>query len=300
MAGEPLAGHITPDTVVLINSRNFSGSRTGDIVIHNEQFISRLKSAELGTTLFRPSEDEFWRYITDPHDGTEIGYMNMKRPIPDPDTRFESLAQDPLLAGIPTALRSEVNPASLVPTATRSCGPTEIECILVVPVNVFYFGPDPTNTACLSAITSPPPSPTPPQVTMDPSSVYVVYQPPQIFDGCKKWLVGVDGPPVTMSYQSEKLSSLEYRSDGPPATKAINFADLPCPPSDVADVYNSGAPYFPILVSTFGARFSPYSVGNSPVLAPDGCEVAAIRDPPVRAIRVGEISGPKDDSDTIV
>ncbi|KAI4271469.1 MAG: hypothetical protein L6R38_006867 [Xanthoria sp. 2 TBL-2021] len=32
--------------------------------------------------------------------------------------------------------------------------------------DVFYFGPDPTNTACLSAITSSPPLPTPPPISI--------------------------------------------------------------------------------------------------------------------------------------
>ncbi|KAL8880722.1 MAG: hypothetical protein Q9198_001928, partial [Flavoplaca austrocitrina] len=101
--------------------------------------------------------------------------------------------------------------------------------------DVFYFGPKPTNTACLSAVITPPPSPAPPPPSMDPSSVYVVYQPPQIFDECRRFRGGVAGPPVTKSYPSSALSSLQYRSDAPPATKAIDFADLTCPPSDVAN-----------------------------------------------------------------
>ena len=108
-------------------------------------------------------------------------------------------------------------------------------------------------------------------------------------------LVGIHSPPVTMSYLPKMMSTLEFRSDGPPATKAMDFADLPCPPSDVAKVYNQKAPYFPVLVSTFGAiwrEFTPISDGlfldNPPI------EIAAIRDPPVHAHRVGKISGPKD------
>lgn len=104
-----------------------------------------------------------------------------------------------------------------------------------------------------------------------------------------------------MSYKSEMMSTLEYRSNAPLATKTLDFADLPCPPSNVAEVYNSGAPYFPILVSTFGARWNPHVSGDGgPVLSGPICDIAAIRDPPVRAHRVDKISGPKDDSDTIV
>jgi len=108
-------------------------------------------------------------------------------------------------------------------------------------------------------------------------------------------LFGIDGPPVTMSYQSNMMSTLEYRSDGPPATKAMDFADLPCPPSEVAKVYNPEAPYFPILVSTFGARWNPAALPNGSIFDPI-CEIAAIRDPPIHAHRVGKISGAKDGS----
>ena len=140
--------------------------------------------------------------------------------------------------------------------------------------------------SCLSRLTD---------VVRDPFSVYVVYQPPQIFDECRRLLVGIHGPPVTMSYQSNMMSTLEYRSDAPPATKAMDFADLPCPPSEVAEVYNPGAAYSPVLVSTFGAVWMPDAVLLGAVQDPI-CDIAAIRDPPVHAHRVVEITGPKDDS----
>ena len=140
--------------------------------------------------------------------------------------------------------------------------------------------------SCLSRLTD---------VVRDPFSVYVVYQPPQMFDECRKLLVEIDGPPVTMSYQSNMMSTLEYRSDAPPATKAMDFADLPCPPSEVAELYNSGAAYSPILVSTFGAEWNPAAGLGGVVQAPI-CEIAAIRDPPIHAHRVEEITGPNDDS----
>lgn len=105
----------------------------------------------------------------------------------------------------------------------------------------------------------------------------------------------INGPPVTISYLPTMMSTLEFRSDGPPATKVMDFADLPCPPSDVAQVYKSGAPYFPILASTFGAEWRPIFVttpgGSLPYPL---CDIAAVRDPPVHAHRVGKISGPKD------
>ena len=105
--------------------------------------------------------------------------------------------------------------------------------------------------------------------------------------------MGITGPPVTMSYLPNMMSTLELRSDGPPATKVMDFADLPCPPSDVAEAYKPGAPYFPILVSTFGARWSPAFPGPNSLMEAPVCDIAAIRDPPVRAHRVGKISGRK-------
>ena len=128
----------------------------------------------------------------------------------------------------------------------------------------------------------------------DPSSVYVVYQPPQMFDECRNLRVGIIGAPVTMSYKPNMLSTLEFRSDMPPATKVMDFEDLPCPPSDIAKVYNSGAHYFPILSSTFGAKWSVPPGADGWVESVPACENAAIRDPPVYARHVGMISGRED------
>ena len=108
-------------------------------------------------------------------------------------------------------------------------------------------------------------------------------------------VVGIGGPPVTMSYQSNMMSTLEYRSDATPATKALDFADLPCPPTEVAEVYNSGTAYSPILHSTFGAEWKP-GLGVGDMVRIAVCEIAAIRDPPIHAHRVGKISGAKDGS----
>ncbi|KAL8915130.1 MAG: hypothetical protein Q9172_006950 [Xanthocarpia lactea] len=227
------------------------------------------------------------RYITDTN-GVDIGHMIMERPIPDPDTGFKDLSQDSLLAAIPAGLRSEVNPASLIPSSTGDCKPSPARCVLVIPsADVFYFGPEPTNTACLPAITSPP---------TDPSSVYVVYQPAQIFDGCRNWVAGVVGPPLTMSYPSNVLSTLGHQYDAPPATKAFDFADLPCPPSDVAQAYDPKAPYYPILVSPFGVKFNlRIDAGTYRSVGDQECEVAAVIDPPVHAVRVTEKTGPEDE-----
>lgn len=120
---------------------------------------------------------------------------------------------------------------------------------------------------------------------------------------------GVYGPPVTMSYQSASLSTLEYRPTAPPATKTLDFADLPCPPSEIAEAYNSKAPYFPVLISPFGVEFNGMLFESNGTnitfngvadfihrlkFGPSQCQVAAVRDPPARVIRVPTITGPKD------
>lgn len=133
----------------------------------------------------------------------------------------------------------------------------------------------------------------------DPSSVYVVYHSPQIFDRCRQWEDGVYGPPITMSYQSASLSTLEYRHNAPPATKSFDFADLPCSPSSVADAYSPGTPYFPVLVSPFSIRYGLMVNGDGLALANQQCNVAAVRDPPVKGVRVGKITGPKEGGNSI-
>ncbi|KAL8723541.1 MAG: hypothetical protein Q9225_000176 [Loekoesia sp. 1 TL-2023] len=286
---EPLTGYVTPGANITDRiRRDNSSALVGDIVVNDASFIPYPDSAVLQATMFPgPSDDQFIRFIfnksVDHIQGSwgymdrnqpSLGHMYMKQPVPDPQSVLKDLAQDSFLAGVPTNLRSES-------------------------ADVFYFGPEPTNTACLSAITSPPPSPTPPQVTMDPSSVYVVYHSPQVFDGCRSWMGGVVGPPVTMSYRTDALSTLNYQSNSPPATKTFNFADLPCPPSGVAEAYDSGAPYSPVLVSPFGVRFNVFAADTGPLQEIDDCGVAVVVDPPVRAVRVGKITGPKDEGGQI-
>ncbi|KAI4267096.1 MAG: hypothetical protein LQ337_008520 [Flavoplaca oasis] len=272
-----------PDTnISLVDANGFFSNRTGDIGLFKSDYESYLDSAVLGTTILR-DHDRFSGWITNT-DGDDIGHMNVERPVPDPETLFHDLVQDSLVAAIPTALRSEVDPNSLIPSPTQGCESKPTECYIVIPsADVFYFGPDPTNTACLPAITSMPPSPTPPQISMDP-----------------KWVAGIVGPPVTLSYPSGALSTLEYQSDAPPATKVFNLEDLPCPPSTLADVYDPGLPYLPILVSELSAKFNLFVDRETGYLAlGEICQVAAVIDPPIHATRVGKITGAKDQGGSI-
>ncbi len=177
--------------------------------------------------------------------------------------------------------------------------------------DVFYFGPEPTNTACISAITSSPAPPPPPDETMyvilpqpiitealtnpprNPASVYVIYHNPQLFGMCRNWLGGLAGPPLTYTYHSSELSTLEFRSNAPPATKVFEFADLPCPPTRIAEAHDAGAPYFPILAPIFPPEVSALAMR----IDDRTCMAAAIRDPPVYGVFVKEITKAKEVDD---
>ncbi|KAL8993439.1 MAG: hypothetical protein Q9169_006343 [Polycauliona sp. 2 TL-2023] len=265
----------------------------GDVVAYSDEYKQRMSSGILSTVVYKWSEGLFIREIAEPAGGewiTFLGYLVVERPFPDEHVVFEQLAQDLLLAGIATGLRPEVDPSSLIPSPTSGCA--QDECIqFIASADVFYFGPDPTNTACSSAIKSPLPLPTPPPISMDPASVYVVYQSIQIFDKCRRWIGG--NPPFTASFRSDTLSTLEYRTDGPPATKVMDFADLPCPPSHIADFLNPEVPYSPILKQLF-RTYSRVNTSDS-----DVCDQAAVIDPPIKAVRVGEISGREEGGNAI-
>ena len=136
--------------------------------------------------------------------------------------------------------------------------------------------------------------------TRDTSSVYVIYQPPQIFDECRNWVAGIVGPPVTLSYPSGELSTLEYQSDAPPATKVFNLEDLPCPPSTLAGVYDPRTSYLPILISELSAKSNLHvDPGTGHLTTGKICQVAAVIDPPAHATRIGEITGAKDQGGSI-
>ena len=140
IANEPLTDHITPETSILIMSKNMSRARNGDIVLYNETYRPRISSYVLDTTPIRDSGDVFTRFIKDPHNDpyndTICGYMQSESPVPDPDTSIGSLEQDPLLVGLPESLRSAVDPASHLPTSNESCGPEPKQCLVAVAVSI--------------------------------------------------------------------------------------------------------------------------------------------------------------------
>ena len=157
----------------------------GDIVIPEEDFKPQLRSAILDTFVYRWMETLYYRRIVQAA-GTldrDLGYVIVEPPVPNPDGLFESLAQNPLLAAVPTRWRSVVDPALIIPAPTFGCQPNKcfqfigvsnqisqhglLSLLTPIPsADVFYFGPDPTNTACLRDIISSPPLPTRPPIPM--------------------------------------------------------------------------------------------------------------------------------------
>ncbi|KAL9596521.1 MAG: hypothetical protein Q9219_005742 [cf. Caloplaca sp. 3 TL-2023] len=293
-----MEGHLNPHAIIVDPDNRSAGNlslQEEDIVVYREEAKAQLRSGILATLVYPLPNGLFGRNILVPAGGSQIsfiGYLVMGRPVPDPDTIFDSLAQDPILAEFPSALRSEVDPASLLPSPTPGCA--RDRCMqFIASADVFYHGPEPTNTACLSALTGSPPLPTTPPIDMDPASVYVVLQPIQVFNECREW-IGGNIFPVTASFRSDTLSTIEFRTDAPPATKVMNFADLPCPPSDMAEFYNPKVPYSPLLKQLFNSymHLNDSNPGQT-------CDQAPVRDPFVRAVRVDHVSGPKDGGDTI-
>lgn len=128
----------------------------------------------------------------------------------------------------------------------------------------------------------------------DPSSVYVVYQPPQILDGCGNWVGGLYGDALTSVYRSDFLHTLQVKSDGLLATKTLNFADLPCPPTEVAALFDTGAPYLPILLPPKREASKYKSISNDHYATTESCNLAPTIDPPVQLHSVDHVSGPKE------
>ena len=203
MFGETMEKHLFPgaiwiDTINGIRYNAADSTKTddqayptqaqiGDIVVHRAEFIPILRSGMLSTvTKVATNGTSFYRDIAVNRGSLEpefIGYLLVQAPIPEPDTFFGSLAQDPLLAGIPTGLRPKVDPAMVVPSPNPDCKRDSCYQFIAVSnqavqyllspllmsiqsADVFYYGPKPTNTACLSAITTSPPLPTRPPIPM--------------------------------------------------------------------------------------------------------------------------------------
>lgn len=138
-SGEPLKGYITPTSIIMVvdeisNPEDVSILLIGVIFVYTREDIPKLNTAHLFAHTDRQGGG-FVRYILE--DSTSptslLGFLVVKRPIPDPDIRFESLANDSLLAGVPTDLRNNVDPESLIPSPTKGC--LSSECVVIIPVS---------------------------------------------------------------------------------------------------------------------------------------------------------------------
>ncbi|KAL8751183.1 MAG: hypothetical protein Q9199_006593 [Rusavskia elegans] len=183
MFGETMEKHLFPHALWIFTDGNFHSAvdpantadftdrlllQVGDIVIFEKEFEARLQSAILSTYV-RFSDGLYVQLIADGQGTTAnpewFGYLIVGPPVPEQDILFESLVQDPLLAEIPSVLRSVVDPGMVIPSPTPGCQPTK--CFqFIKSADVFYFGPEPTNTACLGHITNPSPLPTTPPIPM--------------------------------------------------------------------------------------------------------------------------------------
>lgn len=138
--------YIGPNVTVTNWDTKYDGDfYPGLIELHKIGDLPRLRTAILSTLVFRynsttkrieSTAKDFVRSILDPNDGVSFGSVYVNRPSPDPDTRFQSLLDEPLLAGIPTGLRSEVDPASLIPlpTSAETCY-NKTRCVTIFPVS---------------------------------------------------------------------------------------------------------------------------------------------------------------------
>ncbi len=137
--GESMEGHFNSDTVILSAadlSRNISVHSGIILTWLPEEKLPELRSGILTDFISRSrySPKVFVRSILSPDGSYSMGWLVVERPVPDPDKRFDILAQDPLLAGVQTDLRPQVDIASLIPTSIKGCESSR--CVQVIPVSI--------------------------------------------------------------------------------------------------------------------------------------------------------------------
>ena len=71
--------------------------------------------------------------------GKPLGLLMVDRPVPDPDTRFDSLANGPHLDSLPEDIRAKVDLASLIPSPTKGCRSDEYVYIFPVSMTCLTF-----------------------------------------------------------------------------------------------------------------------------------------------------------------
>ncbi|KAL8963936.1 MAG: hypothetical protein Q9183_004834, partial [Haloplaca sp. 2 TL-2023] len=232
MFGELLSDHMDEETVKhVVKSGTVEMSdvdaKTGEIVVFGTPNEAKLADAVLDPFV-GDYQGATVQKIIDPHVGKDevIGLQLVDRPIPD---LLKDMEKDQALAALPEDLRNVVDPNVLLPTPTEDCNSDDDDnrCWVIIPsATVYYSGPEPTNTACLSKITNAPPGPTEVVTSTNASNVFVVYRPPQVFDKCRNWIGGYQEPSFTFAFATKDFATLEYSPDQPPATKIMDFNDM--------------------------------------------------------------------------
>ena len=121
----------------------------GDIIVFKADYVSKVSTATLSEDIMTEDSYDsngslrkiFVRFfssltVSNPPAAVYIGFLVIERPIPDPDTRFESLAHDPLLSRIPSGLRALADPNLLIPAPTEGCASTK--CFVIIPVSSHF------------------------------------------------------------------------------------------------------------------------------------------------------------------
>lgn len=137
--GEPLKEYITPTSIIMVVDKisyavGASILPIGVIFVYTREDIPKLYNAHLLTKIdWR--DNGFVRCILEDETSLDrwLGFLVVKRPVPDPDISFESLANDSLLNGVPNDLRANVDPESLIPPPTKGC--LSNEYVLIIPVS---------------------------------------------------------------------------------------------------------------------------------------------------------------------
>ncbi|KAL8950017.1 MAG: hypothetical protein Q9222_003926 [Ikaeria aurantiellina] len=323
-----MADYLKPNETYIFSSTYFFSPALNIIgkiiIVVNAEFsqeeIPILHTAILTMTVRHLDNGLFGQDIVESRNGDNLGFLLVDRPLSGPDSLAEIFASGRLLAGVPTGLRSLVNP---VPSSTKGCEATK--CIAIIPVSTkvttssydslrfeslqmfsilaqrqqilavslvwlvyggrqLLHGP---RSPCMRELCKYFPTISRADLCRSPASLYIVYQPVQIFDMCGGG-GSANGPARTFEINPTGLHTLEYRENAPPATKVLDLADLPCPPSHIADTIDPGAPYSPLIE----ALNQPFVfIESHPV---ELCLVGPVGDPPVYGVRVGDITGPND------
>lgn len=139
---EPLTRHVSPSAAVVLApvADQILNASIGDVLIYDSDDSSRLSNATIETNWI--SQIDF-QLSSQGHQGSYgtiiwadddiIGYLIVDPPMPDPSTRFRSLALDPLMSGVPSAFRSLVNLSSLISQPADDC--LGVKSIEIYPVS---------------------------------------------------------------------------------------------------------------------------------------------------------------------